>query len=165
MAKRKKKAKKKTESPAVESPQVDKKDETPDEFSDPEYLVPYVVENRKVDYNATKERRTKWEELWLLYQNKQDYTAKKSWQSKIFSPKIFMHTIRAASLVERAAFQTSTLFKVTPDEEFYEKEQKEEMTERATKVEKKIKNHLFNILENRSSLLNRMNNRGKFRVQ
>ena len=141
MAKRKKK--KKTESSAaVESPQVDKKDKTPDEFSDPQYLVNYVVNAKKEDEKASKERRTKWEELWLLYQNKQDYTAKKSWQSKIFSPKIFMHTIRAAALVERAAFQTSTLFKVEPDKEYYEEEQLEEMTEKATKVEKKLKNHL-----------------------
>lgn len=142
MAKRKKKTKTKTNPPPDDNPQVDKKEETPDEFSDPKDLVSYVVESKKVAEKATTERRTKWEELWLLYQNKQDYTGKKSWQSKIFSPKIFMHTIRAAALVERAALQTSTLFKVEFDKEQYEEGQHEEMAEKATKVEKKLKNHL-----------------------
>ena len=135
MAKRKRKK-------DTEPPQAETKENAYDEFDDPQYLVNYVVEAKKVAENATKERRTKWAELWLLYQNKQDYTGKKEWQSKMFSPKIFMHTIRAAALVERAALQTSTLFKVVFDEEYYEEGQHEEMTEKATKVEKKIKNHL-----------------------
>lgn len=138
MAKRKKKTQKKVE----KAPETTKGSKTPDEFRDPQYLVDYVVEAKKVDKKASTERRTKWEELWLLYQNKQDYTGKKSWQSKIFSPKVFMHTIRAAALVERAALQTSTLFKVCVDEEKYKEDEHEAMKEKATEVEKKLKNHL-----------------------
>jgi len=142
MAKRKKKKQKKIKPPQAENPQATKTDETPDEFSDPQYLVSYVVNSRKTAEKATTERRARWTELWQLYQNKQDYRDKKSWQSKIFSPKIFMHTIRSAALVERAALQTSTLFKVVIDEEEYDEEQHEEMNEKAKKVEKIIKNHL-----------------------
>lgn len=137
MAERKKK--KEVEEKA---PETTKESGMPDEFSDPQYLVNYVVSAKKVAENATKERRTKWAELWLLYQNKQDYTDKKSWQSKVFSPKIFMHTIRAAALVERAVLQTSTLFKADIEEEEYEEGRHEEMRERARKVEKKLKSHL-----------------------
>jgi len=137
MAKRKKKKEKETE-----SPQIDKKDETPDEFDDAQYLVDYVIDKKKQADKATTERRKKWEELWQLYQNKQDYTGKKEWQSKAFSPKIFMHTIRAAALVERAVLQTSTLFKVEIDEEEYKEDEHEEMREKAHKVEMKLKSHL-----------------------
>jgi len=135
MAKRKKK-KEQTE------PEPEKKGENPEEFSDPEYLVSYVVTAKKVAENAARERRTKWAELWLLYQNKQDYTDKKSWQSKAFSPKIFMHTIRAAALVERAVLQTATLFKIDIDEEEYEESEHEEAREKARLVERKLKSHL-----------------------
>lgn len=139
MAKRKKKPQKK----AVEkAPETTKDSDTPEEFSDPKYLVGYVMQCKKESERASKERRARWTELWQLYQNKQDYTDKKSWQSKIFSPKIFMHTLRASALVERAVLQTSTLFKVEIDEEAYEEGQFEEAREKARKVEKKLKSHL-----------------------
>lgn len=139
MAKRKKKTQKKE---AEKAPETTKGSETPDEFSDPTYLVNYVVEAKKVAEKAARERRIKWAELWLLYQNKQDYTGKKSWQSKIFTPKIFMHTLRASALVERAVLQTSTLFKVEIDEEEYEEKEHEAAREKARKVEKKLKSHI-----------------------
>lgn len=139
MAKRKKKTvKKETE----KSPETTKDSETPEEFSNSTYLVNYVVEAKKVAENATRERRIKWAELWLLFQSKQDYTGKKSWQSKIFTPKIFMHTMRGSALVERAILQTSTLFKVEIDEEKYEEGEYETAREKARKVEKKLKSHL-----------------------
>lgn len=140
MAKRKKTIKKKV-NPEPE-PEVNKDTDQPDEFSDPKYLVDYVLDAMKQAEKATRERRLKWEELWLLFQNKQDYTGKKSWQSKIFIPKIFMHTLRGSALVERAVLQTSTLFKVEIDEEAYKESEIEEGRKNARKVEKKMKNHL-----------------------
>lgn len=125
-----------------EAPPAVKESEAPEEFSDPQYIIDYVVNAKKEAEKATKERRIKWTELWQLYQNKQDYTDKKSWQSKAFSPKIFTHTIRAAALVEKAALQTSTLFKTEIDEEEYEDPEHEEMREKARQVERKLKSHL-----------------------
>lgn len=137
MAKRKKKTKKEAE----KAPET-KGSEMPEEFSDSTWLVNYVIAAKKQAENASKERRIKWAELWLLFQNKQDYTGKKSWQSKIFTPKIFMHTLRGSSLVERAVLQTSTLFKVEIDEEEYDEGEHEAAREKARKVEKKLKSHL-----------------------
>lgn len=134
------KPKKKTKKKEAKKP-ASKDSDTP-EFSDPKYLVDYVKNSKKESEKASKERRAKWTELWLLYQNKQDYTDKKSWQSKIFTPKIFMHTLRAAALVERAILQMATLFKTDIDEEAYEESEHEEAREKARKVEKKLKSHL-----------------------
>lgn len=144
MAKRKKKTevkKKQEESPQAQT-EAKKDSEIPDEFSDPAYLVEYVKARKKEADDASRERRTKWTELWQLFQNKQDYTDKQSWQSKIFTPKVFTHTIRASALVERAVLQTSTLFKVDIDEEAYEESEHKEAREKARKVEKKMKSHL-----------------------
>jgi len=138
MAKRNKKREKKTS----ESPQVEKKSEMPDEFNDPQYFIDYVLAAKKEAFQATKERRVKWAELWQLYQNKQDYSNKKEYQAKSFSPKIFMHTIRAAALVERAVLQTATLFKVDIDQEEYEEEEYEDARENARVMERKMKSHL-----------------------
>lgn len=138
MAKRKKKPVKKEAEKAPET----KDSDTPEEFSDSTYLVTYVVNCKKQAEKASRERRTKWAELWQLFQNKQDYAGKKSWQSKIFTPKIFMHTMRASALVERAILQTSTLFKVDIDEEEYEEQEYEAAREKARKVEKKLKSHI-----------------------
>lgn len=144
MAKRRKKIeakKRQAENPQAQ-PEAQKDSALPDEFSDPAYLVEYVKARKKEADSASKERRTKWAELWQLFQNKQDYTGKQSWQSKIFAPKIFTHTIRASALVEKAVLQTSTLFKVTIDEEAYEESELEKAREKARKVEKKMKSHL-----------------------
>ena len=137
MAKRKKKTQKKE---AKDKPE--KKSDLPDEFSDPKYLVDYVVGCKKEADKAALERRAKWTELWQLYQGKQNYSGKQEWQSKIFTPKIFMHTIRSSALVERAVLQTQTLFKVDVDEEEYEENELEKAREKARKVERKMKSHL-----------------------
>lgn len=141
MAKRKKKAKDKTESPQAQA-EAKKDSALPDEFSNPAYLIEYVKTRKKEADDAARERRIKWAELWQLFQSKQDYTGKQSWQSKIFTPKIFTHTIRAAALVERAVLQTATLFKVEIDAEAYKESEYKEAREKARKVEKKIKSHL-----------------------
>lgn len=141
MAKRKKKTAKQSENPQAQ-PEAPKDSDTPDEFSDPAYLVEYVKARKKEADGASRERRTKWTELWQLFQNKQDYTDKQSWQSKIFAPKIFMHTLRASALVEKAVLQTTTLFKVTVNEEVYKEGELEQAREKARKVEKKMKAHL-----------------------
>ena len=119
-------------------------EETPDEFDDPQYLIDYVKNCKKEAEEACSERRSRWRELWQLFQNKQDYTNKQTWQSKAFLPKIFMHCYRAASLVEKAILQTSTLFKVEIDRDKYEEAEYEEAQKKARKVEAKLKSHLEN---------------------
>lgn len=79
-------------------------------LDDPKYLIEHIKNCKKEAEHASKDRRAVQRELWLLYQNKEDWSKKKDWQSKIFIPKIFMAIERASALVKRAILQTSTLF-------------------------------------------------------
>lgn len=79
-------------------------------LDDPKYLIEYIKNCKKEAERASKQRRGVQRELWLLYQNKEDWSKKKDWQSKVFIPKIFMAIERSSALVKRAILQTSTLF-------------------------------------------------------
>ena len=50
----------------------------------------YILNCYQEADDATDHRRDAWRELWNLYQNKQDNSAKMSWQSKTFIPRIYM---------------------------------------------------------------------------
>lgn len=72
--------------------------------------VEYILSKKKQAEDAMWERRRIMDELWMLYQNKQDWSNKKAWQSKVFVPKVFMTVEQAAAVVKRAVLSTSTLF-------------------------------------------------------
>lgn len=74
------------------------------------YLTNYVLDMQKESIDATFEQRESWEELWSLYQGKQNYGKKESWQSKIFVPKIPMAVEQATSTVARAVMNLNDLF-------------------------------------------------------
>lgn len=79
-------------------------------LDDKKYLIKYILSCKKEAEQASKQRRAVQRELWLLYQNKEDWSKKKEWQSKIFIPKVFMAIERASAMVKRAVLQTSKLF-------------------------------------------------------
>jgi len=73
------------------------------------------MELKQAAEDATVDRRTAQKELWTLFQNKQDYSKKKAWQSQIFIPKISMVVEQATSIVKRAVISTHKLFKMESD--------------------------------------------------
>lgn len=77
-----------------------------------ERYVKYILDCKKEATDASKDRRAKWAELWQLYQNKQDYSLKMSWQSKCVMPKLFTQVERAAAEIKRAVLQSSKLFTI-----------------------------------------------------
>jgi hypothetical protein len=87
-------------------------------LDDTEYLKKYILDCKKEAEDATGTVRTKWQELWQVYQNKQDYSKKEDWQSQSFIPKLFMAVERASLLIERAILQTNKLFNIEMDDEF-----------------------------------------------
>lgn len=86
-----------------------------------EYYVAYVDKCWQEGQDAARPRRKVWEELWQLYQNKQDWSNKQGWQSKAFIPKTFMQVEKASGEVKRAVIQTRKLFKLELDD--YEERQ------------------------------------------
>jgi hypothetical protein len=79
--------------------------------------VQYILNLKKASEDASCERRKAWKELWLLFQNKQDSTDKKKWQSQIFIPKISMVIEQATTIVKRAVMSTRKLFKMDIEKE------------------------------------------------
>jgi hypothetical protein len=90
----------------------------PESFEDTEYLKKWILDCKREAEGATSDLRKKWETLWELYKNEQDYSKKESWQSKTCIPKLAMAIERASLLVEKAVLQTSKLFDVELDDEF-----------------------------------------------
>jgi hypothetical protein len=72
--------------------------------------IDYVLAGKKEAEEASKDRRNKWGELWNLYQNKQDYSAKMSWQSRCVMPKLFTQVEKSSAEIKRAVLQSSKLF-------------------------------------------------------
>jgi len=102
-----------------------------------ERVIQYVISQKKRAKDASRSRRAKWQELWNLYQNRQDYSAKKDWQSKCFIPKLYMAVEQSSSMVKRAVLSTRKLFKLEP------KLENDEVARRAAPlVEKLFKRHL-----------------------
>lgn len=93
-------------------------DEGVSSFDDSEYLIKWILDCKKEAEDATSSLRDRWQELWQIYQNRQDYSKKQSWQSQTCIPKIFMAIERASLLIERATLQTSKLFHIELDDEF-----------------------------------------------
>lgn len=109
MAKKEKKPKKFKD--RLKTEQVKVKDSEGDgTLEDPKYLIEYIKNCKKEAERASDGRRKVQRELWQLYQNREDWSKKKEWQSKIFIPKVFMAIERASALVKRAILQTSKLF-------------------------------------------------------
>jgi len=111
MAKQTKKVKKK-----VAKKKPDQQQAKPDDMLDGERLVKYILACKKEAADATLDRRKAQQELWNLFQNRQNYSKKKKWQSKVFAPKIWMKVLKASGEVKRAVLQTSKLFKMQIDE-------------------------------------------------
>ena len=76
--------------------------------------IQYILNLKTEAEDATRDRRQAADELWSLYQNRQDYSRKKDWQSKIFVPKVFMSVEQATSVVKRAIMSPRRLFKLAP---------------------------------------------------
>lgn len=74
----------------------------------------YILEHKKEAEDARLPRKLVWEELWGLFQNRQDYGKKEDWQARVFVPKLFMTVMQAASVVKRAVISTRKLFKLAP---------------------------------------------------
>jgi len=87
------------------------------ETTEKDRLVRYVLDCKKEAEDASKDRRNKWEELWNLYQNKQDYSLKMSWQSKCVMPKLFTQVEKSSAEVKRAVLQSGKLFKLELDDD------------------------------------------------
>ena len=79
--------------------------------TDDQFYVDYVLHRQKESEDAVKPLREQWKELWQLYQNKQDWSDKASWQSRCFIPKIFMHVEAISAEVKKAVIQPKRLFK------------------------------------------------------
>jgi hypothetical protein len=77
-------------------------------------VVAYIQRCRKEAMDASGLRRDAWQELWSVYQNRQDTSGKMSWQSKLFVPKIWMKVERASAEVKRAVLNIDKLFKFVP---------------------------------------------------
>jgi hypothetical protein len=81
-----------------------------------EYYVEYVLDRQKESDDAAKPLREQWKELWQLYQNKQDWSNKASWQSKCFIPKIFMIVEAISAEIKKAVIHPKKLFKFELDD-------------------------------------------------
>jgi len=101
-----------------QSPEPKSTEQGKSSLDDTAYLKQYILDCKKEAEDATKSLRKRWDELWQIYQNRQDYTEKEQWQSKAFIPKLFMAVERSSLLIERAILQTSKLFNIELDEEF-----------------------------------------------
>lgn len=78
--------------------------------------VNYVEDRWKEGEQAVRELRLQWKELWQLYQNKQDFSDKATWQSKCFVPKIFMLVEAISAEIKKAVIQPKNLFKFELDD-------------------------------------------------
>ncbi|KKL61149.1 hypothetical protein LCGC14_2198220, partial [marine sediment metagenome] len=99
--------------------------------------INYILTLRREADDATRDRRLAADELWTLYQNRQNYSRKKDWQSKIFVPKIFMSVEQATAIVKRAIMSPKRLFKIepiSPDDEVAKEKLKD--------VDRVLKRHL-----------------------
>jgi hypothetical protein len=83
-----------------------------------DHLRAYILECIREADDATSDLRDKWQDLWLVFQNKQDYSKKAEWQSKTCIPKLLMAVLRSSLLIERAILQTRKLFHIELDDEF-----------------------------------------------
>ena len=101
--------------------------------------VAYIMSKKKQAEDAMRERRAIMDELWMLYQNKQDWTNKKAWQSRVFVPKVFMTIEQAAAVVKRAVLSTATLFSLKVRRGKKGKEQIELAKTAKSEVEKRFK--------------------------
>jgi hypothetical protein len=81
-----------------------------------EYLRDHVMACWQDAEQATEARRTKWNELWRAFKRQQDTSGKRSWQSQVYVPKVWMHVKRATAEIRRAMLKTGKLFKFELDD-------------------------------------------------
>ena len=89
------------------------------------HVIQYILKCKKAADMATKDRRLIWEELWQVFQNKQDFSGKEDWQSQCFVPKLSMTIEKSAALIEKALFNISKLFKMEIPAELRTKAEKD----------------------------------------
>lgn len=82
-----------------------------DSFVKDEEYIEFIQSCHTEAKDARRPLEKVWEELWQLFQNKQDWSKKSNWQSKAFVPKIFNQVFKASGEVKRAVSQTKKLFK------------------------------------------------------
>jgi hypothetical protein len=70
----------------------------------------YILNCKQEAEDSLQGRREAWRELWDLYQNKQDYSNKKGWQSRCFVPRVYMTIEQASSVVKRAVMSSKSLY-------------------------------------------------------
>jgi len=88
-----------------------------DSLNDKQYLKDYILNCKQEAEEATSDIWTDRRELWNIYQNKQDFKGKESWQSQLVLPKLFMVVERASLLIKRAILQVDKLFSMQQDPE------------------------------------------------
>jgi hypothetical protein len=107
------------------------------------YLIQYIIDRKKEAKDASKDRRKAWRELWLLYQNRQDYSKKQNWQAKCFVPKLWMKVEKGSATVKRGIIQTNKLFKLMLDETMeLEGDQRQMVREEGVRRERRFKREL-----------------------
>ncbi len=75
-----------------------------------EEIGQFINDRWRIADNAERELRDDWDAYNDLFNNKQDYSKKEDWQSKLFFPKTQMSIERAVSLIVRGVMDQSKLF-------------------------------------------------------
>jgi hypothetical protein len=112
--------------------------------------VEYIIQCKKESTEASSDRRKAWKELWSLFQGRQDYRNKQTWQAKAFVPKIWNKIEKASAEVKRALLQIDKLFKMVVDDDADE-QQKERLEDLRRKLEKKFKRKIDGTLKRATS--------------
>ncbi len=98
-------------------------------------IVLYISSKDTEAEQAARPRLRAMQELWQVYQNQQDYTAKEDWQSQVFIPKAYMVIERASALVEKALFDVPKLFKMEIPSDIRAKSSVEQIKQLEDKME------------------------------
>ena len=77
-----------------------------------EVIVDYVNTCKKEAESARKGIQQGWDELWQLYQNRQDFSKKADWQSKCSIPKLATAIEKASAIVKKGLVGSPSYFTV-----------------------------------------------------
>ncbi len=81
------------------------------------HLVAYAEECVRESYQASRERRDRWEKLWEAHENEiSDYRDKEDWQNAIVLNKPFTTTVQAKTLVRRGFMERPDYFSLDPSD-------------------------------------------------
>jgi len=70
----------------------------------------FILACQKQGEDEFREVRDVWAECWNMYTNKQDFSKKKDWQSKVFLPELYPAVKKATSLLKRILFRARRIF-------------------------------------------------------